>query len=125
MTSGLAQRRAGDCALPRSRRPASSGVSPALAADGSRAAGESPQAERVQITDPYIEMRTGPGRGYPIFFVARARRVDRDRAAPHRLVQVRTDGGKVGWVHRAQLETTLTAAGEHEELSATSCSTTT
>ncbi|HJV95059.1 MAG TPA: hypothetical protein VJ608_03440, partial [Albitalea sp.] len=24
--------------------------------------------ERVQVTDPYIELRTGPGRGYPIYF---------------------------------------------------------
>ena len=44
-------------------------------------------AEKVQVTDPYIELRTGPGRGYPVFFVAGARGVDRDPAAPHRLVQ--------------------------------------
>ena len=30
--------------------------------------------------------------------------------------RVRTDGGKVGWVQRGQLETTLTAAGEQQEL---------
>ena len=45
-----------------------------------------------------------------------AQRVDRDRAAPHRLVPVRTDDGKVGWVNRQQLETTLTAAGGTQDL---------
>ena len=24
----------------------------------------------VQVTDPFIEMHTGPGRGYPVFYVA-------------------------------------------------------
>ena len=67
--------------------------------------------ERLQVTDPYIELRTGPGRGYPVFFV-----VARDEWIEIELrhtdwYKVRTDGGKVGWVHRAQLETTLTEAG--------------
>ena len=26
--------------------------------------------ERVQVTDPFVELRTGPGRGFPVFFVA-------------------------------------------------------
>jgi len=68
-------------------------------------------AEMVQVTDPYIELRTGPGRGYPVFHVApRAewiellvRRTD--------WFKVRTADGREGWVNRAQLETTLTEAG--------------
>ena len=49
------------------------------------AAGE-PEGRARAVTDPYIELRTGPGRGYPIFFVAaRGEWID-DRAAPHRLV---------------------------------------
>ncbi|HSC65451.1 MAG TPA: SH3 domain-containing protein [Caldimonas sp.] len=65
----------------------------------------------VQITDPYIELRSGPGRGYPIFFVA-----PRDDWVEIELrhtdwFRVRTEGGKVGWVSRQQLESTLTAAG--------------
>lgn len=63
------------------------------------------------MADPYLELHTGAGRGYPVFFVvARGewveivlRRTDWYR--------VRTAGGKEGWVHRHQLETTLTAAG--------------
>jgi hypothetical protein len=60
-------------------------------------------------------MRTGPGRGYPVFHVV-------ERAGWIRIELRRTDwyqvrsetaaGGVVGWVHRSQLETTLTEAGQ-------------
>jgi uncharacterized protein YgiM (DUF1202 family) len=68
-------------------------------------------AERVQVTDPYVELRTGPGRGYPVFHVA-------PRSEWIELVERRTDwfmvrtaDGREGWVNRRQLETTLTEAG--------------
>jgi hypothetical protein len=71
-----------------------------------------PSGERLKITDPYIELHTGPGRGFPVFFVA-----PRDQWIAIELrhtdwYKVRTDDGKVGWVSREQLATTLTAAGE-------------
>ncbi len=69
------------------------------------------QGERLQVTDPYIELRTGPGRGFPVFFVAPREQwiaVELRRTDWYR---VRTEDGKVGWVHRQQLETTLTQAG--------------
>jgi hypothetical protein len=69
------------------------------------------RVERVQVTDPYIELRTGPGRGYPVFFVA-AREEWIEITLRHTdWFKVRTGGGKLGWVHRQQLETTLTDAG--------------
>ena len=68
-------------------------------------------SERLTVADPFLEMRTGPGRGYPVFFV-----VARGQAVAIELrhtdwYKVRAEGGQLGWVHRAQLETTLTAAG--------------
>ena len=65
------------------------------------------RVERVQVTDPYIELRTGPGRGYPVFFVA-AREEWIEITLRHTdWYKVRTAGGKLGWVNRKQLESTL------------------
>jgi len=69
------------------------------------------QANRLQVTEPFLELHTGPGRGYPVFFaverhqwvVIELRRTDWFR--------VRADGGQVGWVPRQQLQNTLTTAG--------------
>lgn len=73
-----------------------------------------PKADRVVIADAFIELRTGPGRGYPVFFVA-ARGEQIDIELRHTdWFRVRTAGDKVGWVHRRQLESTLTASGEQK-----------
>jgi uncharacterized protein YgiM (DUF1202 family) len=64
------------------------------------------------VAEPYIEMRSGPGRGYPIFHVA-------DRGAAIEVLkqrtdwyQVRTERGVKGWVHETALAQTLSASGE-------------
>ncbi len=69
----------------------------------------------VIVTDPYIEMHTGPGRGFPIFYVAGQgdevtilkRRTDwfkvRLEQGSHRL--------KTGWVHIDQMRHTLDLEG--------------
>ena len=67
--------------------------------------------ERLQIADPYIELRTGPGRGFPVFFVAARSEFIEVELRHTDWFKVRTDGGKIGWVSRQQLQTTLTAAG--------------
>ena len=69
----------------------------------------------VKVADPYLEMRTGPGDGYPIFHV-----VDRDEyieVLKRRTdwFKVRTLKGKLGWVDHAQMEKTLTQSGENTE----------
>lgn len=76
-----------------------------------KAAAETVTSERLTVSDPYLEMRTGAGRGYPVFFV-----VARGQSVVIELrntdwYKVQAEGGQVGWVHRTQLETTLTAAG--------------
>ena len=68
-------------------------------------------AERLQVNDPFLEMHTGPGRGYPVFHVVERRQwisVELRRTDWYR---VRSEGGQVGWVPRKQLENTLTDAG--------------
>lgn len=68
-------------------------------------------AERVLVTDPYIEMRTGPGRGFPIFHVAGRGEWIEIMLRHTDWFKVRTAQGREGWVVRAQLESTLTEAG--------------
>jgi hypothetical protein len=76
---------------------------PAHAADASR--------ERLTVADPYLEMHTGPGRGYPVFHVVeRADWVEIELRHTD-WFKVRSSNGKVGWVVRQQLERTLTEAG--------------
>jgi len=65
----------------------------------------------VTVADPYLEMRTGPGGGYPIFNVV-------DRGDTVDVVMQRTEwylvralNGKEGWVERAQMELTLQTDG--------------
>lgn len=67
---------------------------------------------QVIVADPFIEMRSGPGRGYPVFHVA-------DRGAHIEVVkqrtewyEVRTEKGVEGWVHQDQLARTLQLSGE-------------
>ena len=68
--------------------------------------------EQLEVTDAYIEMHTGPGRGYPVFFVVpRGEHIEVESRHTD-WFKVRTSGGKEGWVTREQLETTLTAAGD-------------
>lgn len=67
---------------------------------------------RVVVQDPYLEFHSGPGRGYPAFFVVgRGESVELLRRRTD-WIKVRSDGGKEGWVHRSQLERTLTPGGE-------------
>jgi len=66
----------------------------------------------VKIADPYIELHTGPGRGYPVFHVE-------ERGSSITILKRKTNWFKVrtsreieGWVDRAQLERTLDPEGE-------------
>ena len=70
----------------------------------------------LQVADPFIELHTGPGIGYPVFHV-----VDRDDfievlKRKTDWFKVRTPDGKRGWVARTQLEKTLTTSGESTHL---------
>jgi len=67
--------------------------------------------ERLQVTDPYIELRTGPGRGFPIFYVVERNAWIEIELRHTDWFKVRAAGGQEGWVDRVQLENTLTEAG--------------
>lgn len=67
--------------------------------------------ERLQVADPYLELRTGPGRGYPVHQVAGRGEWIEILLRHTDWYKVRMASGREGWVLRSQLETTLTEAG--------------
>lgn len=68
---------------------------------------------RVKVAEPYLEMHTGPGRGYPVFNVVdRGKQVEVIKRRTD-WFKVRTDKGKEGWVKRTDMVLTLTADGEN------------
>lgn len=69
------------------------------------------RGERLKVTDPYLEMHTGAGRGYPVFHVVGRGEWVEVVLRHTDWYEVRTVDGKLGWVHRKQLETTLTDSG--------------
>jgi uncharacterized protein YgiM (DUF1202 family) len=67
---------------------------------------------QVRVAEPYIELHTGPGRGYPVFHVI-------DRGELIEVIKRRTDWflvrgkrDKEGWVKRAEMELTLSPEGD-------------
>lgn len=70
----------------------------------------------TEIADAYIDLRTGPGRGYPILqSVERGATIDVIKRRTDWFL-VRTDRDNEGWVHRTQLVRTLNARGENVTL---------
>ena len=74
------------------------------------------QAERnyvtVTIADPFVELHTGPGGGYPIYHII-------ERGEKVEIIRRKTDwfriigpNGKSGWASRAQMQQTLLPSGE-------------
>jgi hypothetical protein len=73
-------------------------------------------AELLSVAEPYLQLHTGAGRGYPVFFVVSRGQTVRILLRSTDWYQVKLEpapqaGEVIGWVHRRQLEATLTAAG--------------
>ena len=96
------------------RRPSSLWLLLVVVLAASAQAGE--KLQKILIADPFIELHTGPGRGYPVFHVIERgqevtivkRRTD--------WFQVRTDRDVEGWVAREQMLATLEPTGEPLDL---------
>ena len=66
----------------------------------------------AQIADPYIELRTGAGRGYPIFLVVERGETIILLKRKTDWFKVRTKANQEGWVDLHQLQKTLSPTGE-------------
>lgn len=70
-----------------------------------------PAPVTVSVADPFLELRTGPGRGYPVTYVV-------PRGEDVSILKRRTDWfkirdqrGREGWAHRDRMVATLTPEG--------------
>jgi hypothetical protein len=69
------------------------------------------QGIRVQIIDPYIELHTGAGEGYPVFHVIERHGWVEMLYRKMDWFKVRTRKGKIGWVRMDRMERTMAAPG--------------
>ena len=67
---------------------------------------------RVKVDAPYLELSTGPGRGYPVFHIVERGELIEVLKSRTDWFKVRTDKGKEGWVRQEDMVQTLTASGE-------------
>ena len=89
---------------------------PAAPVANAAPSGEATRLARVRVIAPYIDMRSGPGRGYPVFYAA-----ERDEWIVIELrhtdwFKVRSARGTLGWVSREQMKQTVTEDGIPFEL---------
>jgi len=73
--------------------------------------GEDRIHQEALVVEPFLEIHTGPGRNYPVFYIA-------EKGEPIRLIKRRVDWYKIrlpngteGWAHRLEIEKTLLASG--------------
>lgn len=65
----------------------------------------------VVVTAPFIELHTGPGQGYPVFYVAGAGEQVTVLKRRTTWFKVRVDRGHEGWVHSTQMRETADQQG--------------
>lgn len=67
---------------------------------------------QVQLLDPFIELRTGPSRGFPIFFAVEKGQTITILKRRTDWYKVETSDNKTGWVKRDTLKNTLGPDGD-------------
>jgi opacity protein-like surface antigen len=65
----------------------------------------------LEVADPYIEMHTGPGRGYPVFNVVEQGQTIEVLKHKASWYKIRSEDNKTGWTKAAQLSHTLESTG--------------
>jgi hypothetical protein len=73
-------------------------------------------ALQLEVIDPYAELRTGPGRGYPVSYaVEQGETIELLTQRPG-WYQVRAATGRTGWTSTAELSRTMQASGVPADL---------
>jgi len=71
---------------------------------------------RLTVIDPYAEVRTGPGRGYPVFYAIEQGEIIEVITRRPGWFEVRAGNGQTGWTSTAELSRTMQASGEPADL---------
>ncbi len=74
---------------------------------------ENESYQQVTIAEPFIEFHTGPGRGYPIFFIVEKGDKITLIKKKTQWYKVESNKGKQGWVHEDQMAQTLTSSEDN------------
>jgi hypothetical protein len=74
------------------------------------------QKVELKVIDPYIELHTGPGRGYPIFYVAERGEQIEVLFRQTDWFKIRSKDNKIGWVSSNQLKMTLDPSGQRTQI---------
>ena len=67
---------------------------------------------QLVVTQPYLEMHSGPGRGYPVIYVIERDEVVTVLYSRTDWYRVRAAGGQEGWARRDDLARTEMTSGE-------------
>jgi hypothetical protein len=67
---------------------------------------------QLTISDPFVDMHTGPHAGYPIFYVVERGEEVHVLSRKTNWFKIETRNGKTGWVSREQMRQTLVPSGE-------------
>ncbi len=70
----------------------------------------------VQIADPFLELHSGPGKGFPILYVEERGAWIEIHKRKTDWFKIRTQGGNEGWVFLDQLERTLSVEGNETRI---------
>ncbi|NVJ60205.1 MAG: SH3 domain-containing protein [Gammaproteobacteria bacterium] len=70
----------------------------------------------IEVIDPFVELHTGPGEGYPVFYtVEQGERVTILKRRPD-WYEITSEYGQTGWAKAAQIARTLLPTGEPVDL---------
>lgn len=88
----------------------------AILSIGQALASDAQEPLRLEVIDPYVEMHSGPGRGYPVFYVIeQGEKIEVITRRPG-WYEVRTKNGKTGWTTASQISRTIQMTGEPADL---------